>query len=180
MTLNIQSIKNEKELLIGDLFMRLPFGVFVGKGLVNEATKEMYNNSNFKKDMRKFKYLSECNEGDWVYYEAGKLAQVCKSEGGFDDFCLRTGYIETSVNNDHYKVYPLTLHSKVIAEGIHSYCDKMHEKGLIIGSKWVNWLEEKFHELMELPENADRKDYAKVWDEIKQNIQELEYHKSFL
>ncbi len=152
----------------------------IGKGLAYEATGKMYSNSTSKKDMRKFKYLSECNEGDWVYHEAGELAQVCKSEGGFNKFCLRTGYIESSVNNDTYKVYPITLHTKVIAEGIHSYYVKMHEKRLINGSKWVNWLEEKFHKLMELPEDADREDYMKVWREIEEKIQELEYHKSFL
>lgn len=30
--------------------------------------------------MKRYKYLSECKDGDWVYYDCGKLVQVCTSD----------------------------------------------------------------------------------------------------
>jgi hypothetical protein len=56
----------------------------------------------------------------------------------------------------------------------------MHEKNLISGSKWVNWLSEKFDELMDLDDNASREEYQKIYKSIESQIKELEYHKSFL
>ena len=54
------------------------------------------------------------------------------------------------------------------------------KKNLINGSKWINWLSDKYDELMTLDDNAERKDYMKIYDSIEAQIKELEYHKSFL
>ena len=58
--------------------------------------------------------------------------------------------------------------------------EKMHEKNLISGSRWVNWLSEKFDELMDLDDNASNEEYQKIYKSIESQIKELEYHKSFL
>ena len=131
--------------------------------------------------MKRFKYLKDCKEGDWVYHNAGELFQVVKSElSNTREFDLTDGIIRVMCGNDTTKVYPLTIHSKIIAEGIHNYYKEMHKKNLINGSKWVNWLSEKFDELMALDDNAPREDYREIWDSIEAKIEELEYHKSFL
>ena len=130
------------------------------------------------KPAKRWLSLNESNEGDWVYHDTGELTQVCKDKY-IDGFCLNSGYVITYAS-DNTKVYPITLHTKVIAEGINRYCDRMHKSGLIHGSKWVNWLNDKMDELMAIPDEADRSDYQKIWDSIENQIKELEYHKSFL
>ena len=126
----------------------------------------------------KYKLLKDCNQGDWVYYDAGELCMVDK-EGEEENFSLTTGYIRT-YTSENTKVYPLTLHNKIIADGIYDYYKDMHKNNLINGSKWVNWLNEKMGELMELDENAPREDFKEIWDSIAAQIRELKYHKSFL
>lgn len=131
-----------------------------------------------KNKVKRWKLLKECNEGDWVYYDAGDLAQVVKDEYN-GQLALNTGAIKTFLSQDSI-VYPLTLHTKMMAEGIKFYENLMYEKKLINGSRWVNWLNEKMGEVMELPEDADESEYNKIWNTIKEQIKELEYHKSFL
>ena len=133
--------------------------------------------------MKRYKLLKDCKDGEWVYYDVGRLCQVQDIVSPFNDNKvdkdLVDGYFRTSTN-ENTKVYPLTIHAKVIAESIHSYYEKMHEKNLISGSKWVNWLSEKFDELMDLDDNASREEYQKIYKSIESQIKELEYHKSFL
>lgn len=125
-----------------------------------------------------FKILKDCKQRDWVYYDAGSLVLVDKEEG-INDFVLRDGYFVTYAPLNAI-VYPLTLHNKIIADGIHAYYERMHKSGLINGSKWVNWLNNKMRELIELGEHAKREEYQVIWDSISDKISELEYHKSFL
>lgn len=129
--------------------------------------------------MKKYKLLSECKDGDWVYYDTGSLCQVQKDLYDSSKFALVDGYTRSYLSQDT-KVYPITLYTKVIAEGVRYYYDKMHKKGLINGSRWTNWLSERFDELMDIDENADTSEFRKVWDKIDKQIRELEYHKSFL
>ena len=132
--------------------------------------------------MIRYKLLKDCEDGEWVYYEVGRLCQVKDELNSYDDRIYKNlvdGYIVTCANQNT-KVYPLTIHNKVIAESIHHYYLEMHEKRLINGSKWVNWLSDKYDELMALDDNAEREDYKKIYDSIEAQIKELEYHKSFL
>lgn len=132
--------------------------------------------------MIRYKLLKDCQDGEWVYYEVGRLCQVkddINSINGEVYKDLVDGYIRTGTN-ENTKVYPLTIHAKVIAESVHHYYEEMHEKNLINGSKWVNWLSNKFDELMALDDNAERRDYRKIYDSIEAQIKKLEYHKSFL
>lgn len=127
--------------------------------------------------MKRWKYLNECKEGDWVYYDTGKLTQVVKYHNSFtdeDEFELTSGYFRYGVNDKTCKVYPLTIHTKIIAEGIKSLCDKMHDKHLINGSRWTNWLASEMDKLMELPDKAPSSEYQKIWREIDEQIAELE------
>jgi hypothetical protein len=125
-----------------------------------------------------YKILKDCKQGDWVYYDAGDLFLVDK-EDGISGFVLRNGSIVVYASEDAI-VYPLTLHNKIIADGIHAYYKRMHRSKLINGSKWVNWLNDKMGELIELGENAKREEYQVIWNSISDKISELEYHKSFL
>lgn len=133
--------------------------------------------------MKRYKLLKDCQDGEWVYYDVGRLCQVQDIVNPFNnnkvDKDLVDGYFRTSTS-ENTKVYPLTIHAKVVAESIHSYYEKMHEKNLIHGSKWVNWLSEKFDELMDLDDNASKEEYQKIYKSIEAQIKELEYHKSFL
>jgi len=132
--------------------------------------------------MVRYKLLKDCQDGEWVYYEVGRLCQVqdhINSINGRVYKDLVDGYTRTSTNGNT-KVYPLTIHNKVVAEAVHYYYELMHEKKLINGSKWVNWLSDKYDELMALDNNAEREDYRKIYDSIEAQIKELEYHKSFL
>ena len=132
--------------------------------------------------MIRYKLLKDCQDGEWVYYEVGRLCQVQDELNSYDDHIYKNlvdGYIRTCTNQNT-KVYPLTIHNKVIAESIHHYYLEMHKKNLINGSKWVNWLSDKYDELMALDDNAESEDYKKIYDSIKAQIKELEYHKSFL
>lgn len=132
--------------------------------------------------MVRYKLLKDCQDGDWVYYEVGRLCQVQDNINHIDGLIyknLTDGYIITYTGLNT-KVYPITIHAKVIAEAIHRYYIKMHEKKLINGSKWVNWLSDKFDELMSLDDKATREEYRKIYDSIDEKIKELEYHKSFL
>ena len=132
--------------------------------------------------MIRYKLLKDCQDGDWVYYEVGKLCQVKNEINSINNEVYKdlvNGYVRTCTNQNT-KVYPLTIHNKVIAEAIYYYYKLMHEKRLINGSKWVNWLSDKYDELMALDDNAKREDYKKIYDSIEVQIKELEYHKSFL
>ena len=132
--------------------------------------------------MKRYKLLKECEVGEWVFYEVGKLCQVksfFNTISGKEDKILTDGYVET-YTSDNSKVYPLSIHAKVIADAIYKYYNQMHEKNLINGSRWVNWLSEKFDQLMELDDKAPREEYRKIYDSIVAQIKELEYHKSFL
>lgn len=132
--------------------------------------------------MVRYKLLKDCKDGEWVYYEVGRLCQVKDNINSINDRVYKDlvdGYSRTYIG-ENTKVYPLTIHNKVVAEAIHHYYELMHEKGLINGSKWVNWLSDKYDELMALDDNAKSEDYTKIYDSIKAQIKELEYHKSFL
>ena len=132
--------------------------------------------------MDRYKLLKDCQDGEWVYYDVGKLCQVQDSINSIDGRVYKDlvdGYFRTSTGKNT-KVYPLTIHSKVIAETIYNYYEKMHQKNLINGSKWVNWLSNKFDELMALDDDAKKEDYTKIYNSIDAQIKELEYHKSFL
>ena len=123
------------------------------------------------------KRLGDCNVGDWVYYDAGKLYQVREEDPGH--VSLSDGYICRWMNDDSI-VYPLTLRTKCIAEVIKSYYNEMHKKNLINGSRWVNWLTDKFDFLVSLDESAGTIEYEKIYKEIEDKISELEYHKNCL
>jgi hypothetical protein len=132
--------------------------------------------------MERYKLLKDCLDGEWVYYEVGRLCQVQDYINSIDGRVYKDlvdGYIRTSINGNT-KVYPLTINNKIIAEAIHHYYELMHEKRLINGSKWINWLSDKYDELMALDDYAKREDYRKIYDSIEAQIKELEYHKSFL
>lgn len=132
--------------------------------------------------MKRYKLLKDCKAGEWVFYEVGRLCQVksiCDTTSEEEFNILTDGFIETWPSNST-KVYPLSIHAKVIADAIYRYYNKMHEKRLINGSKWVNWLSEKFDQLMELDDNVPKEEYRKIYDSIVAKIKELEYHKSFL
>lgn len=136
----------------------------------------------YSSNMDRFKLLKDCQDGEWVYYEIGRLCQVqdhlnCIDGQIYKD--LIDGYIRTCPNKNT-KVYPLTIHAKVIAESIYHYYKEMHEKKLINGSKWVNWLSEKFDEAMALDDNAPHCKYQEIYNSIQEQIKELEFHKSFL
>ena len=130
--------------------------------------------------MKRYKYLSECKDGDWVYYECGKLVQVCTIDWGPDKFYLTDGCIISYPSNENTIVYPLTLHAKTIADSVYYFYEDMHRKNLINGSRWVNWLSDKFDTLMSLDDDTDSKEYQKIYNDISEQIKELEYHKSFL
>lgn len=127
--------------------------------------------------MKRWKLLSECEEGDWIFFEAGRLCQVVRDEYS-EDFSLSDGFFRTVTRNDSCKVYPLNLYNKRIADSIHYFYDEMHRKHLINGSKWVNWLSDKMDELMELSEDSN--EFNDIYNSIENKIKELEYHKSFL
>ena len=130
--------------------------------------------------MKRYKYLSECKDGDWVYYECGKLVQVCTSDLDHDKFYLTNGCIRCYPSNENTIVYPLTLHAKTIADSIYYFYEEMYRKNLINGSRWVDWLSDKFDKLMMFDDDTDNKEYQKIYNEIREQIKELEYHKSFL
>ena len=130
--------------------------------------------------MKRYKYLSECKDGDWVYYECGKLFQVCTSDLDPDEFYLTDGCCIYYPSNENTIVYPLTLHAKTIADSVYYFYEDMHRKNLINGSRWVNWLSDKFDTLMSLDDDTDSKEYQKIYNDISEQIKELEYHKSFL
>ena len=123
------------------------------------------------------KMISE--DGDWVYYECGKLFQVCTSDLDPDEFYLTDGCCAYYPSNENTIVYPLTSHAQTIAESVYYFYDDMHRKNLINGSRWVNWLSDKFDTLMSIDDDNDD-EYQKIYNEIREQIKELEYHKSFL
>lgn len=132
--------------------------------------------------MKRYKLLKDCQDGEWVYYEVGRLCQVqddINSINGVPYKDLVDGYFRTMLSKNT-KVYPLTIHAKVIAEAIHYYYDEMIKKKLINGSRWVNWLNDRFDELMALDDDAPREEYKEIYKSIEDKIKELEYHKSFL
>lgn len=129
--------------------------------------------------MKRWKLLSECEEGDWVFCNVGKLYQVVRNTYS-KDFDLSDGIFIIGTKNDSCKVYPLNLYNKRIADSIYYFYDEMHKKHLINGSKWVNWLSEKMDELMDLPEDSDSSKFHDIYNSIRSKIEELEYHKSFL
>ena len=90
------------------------------------------------------------------------------------------GYIRCYPSNEDTIVYPLTLQAKTIAESVYHFYEDMHRKNLINGSRWVNWLSDKFDTLMSLDDDTDSKEYQKIYNDISEQIKELEYHKSFL
>lgn len=121
--------------------------------------------------MIRYKYLKDCQVGDWVYYLDGELAVVGREDDS--EFFLSTGYIRAYVDQ-MTKVYPLNIHNKIIAESIRYYSDLMHKKGLIHGSKWVYWLSDRMDEVMSLPDDAEKHRYREIWDRINNKISELE------
>lgn len=125
--------------------------------------------------MKRYIYLKNCNVGDWIYFGPGELYQVIKGDfNRFNDFALSNGYIRCWTNNSTTKVYPLTLRTKVIAENIHYYYKEMHRKDLIHGSEWVDWLENKFHELMLLEDDAPKEAFGEIYTSIEEQIEKLE------
>ena len=132
--------------------------------------------------MDRYKLLRDCQDGEWVYYEVGRLCQVQDHVNSIDGRVYKdlvTGYIRIGASKNTI-VYPLTIHNKVVAEAVYRFYTLMHEKRLINGSKWVNWLSDKYDELMALSCNAEREDYIKIYDSIEAQIRELEYYKSLL
>lgn len=120
------------------------------------------------------KKLVNCVNDEWVYFGYGELGLVkkvncCDHELiEIHDGCMIHGLSDDTI------VVPMSLHSKVIAEQVHYYADDMFKKKLINGSRWTNWLNEKFIELVEIDENiAGSEPYIKIYTEIKNKIEEL-------
>lgn len=118
--------------------------------------------------MENYKKLKDCEHKEWVYSSCGELYQYVK-EDKFNH--LTSGYINRGCSEETI-VYPLTIHNKIIAEGINHYYKKMHDNHMISGSKLINWLDEEMHKLMTIPLDAEESEYRKVWDEI-----EVEYYR---
>lgn len=117
-----------------------------------------------------YKFLKDCAENEWVYCDYGILCCV-KCDEIFGKI-LTDGYVSSSYPED-YKVFPITVETKVIAETIKSYADDMFKNNLINGSRWTNWLYEKFVECMELLENKEYDKIQKIYDEIHKQIDDI-------
>lgn len=118
-----------------------------------------------------YKFLKDCAEGEWVYCEYGILCSI-KYDNIFRDNILTDGYTCMSRPGD-YKVFPITVETKVVAESIKSYADDLFANDLVCGPKWTNWLSEKFIECMDLLENKEYKKIQKIYDDIRKQIGEL-------
>lgn len=119
-----------------------------------------------------FKLLKDCKQGEWVFFEAGDLYMVDREKGS-SGLSLTNGHFRV-YTSDEAKVYPLTLHNKIIADGIHYFYKRMHKGKLINGSEWVNWLDEKMEELIDLGEDAKEEEYQAIWNAIENQVKELE------
>ena len=83
------------------------------------------------------------------------------------DGCVSMGY------SGNYKVFPVSEETKVIAETIKSYADDMFKNNLINGSRWTNWLYDKFVECMGLLENKEYDKIQNTYDEIRKQIDKI-------
>lgn len=117
-----------------------------------------------------YKFLKDCAENEWVYCEYGTLCCV-KSDDVFGK-TLTDGYVSMGYPGD-YKVFPITVETKIIAETIKSYADDMFKNNLINGSRLTNWLYEKFVECMEFLENKEYDEIQKIYDEIGKQIDKI-------
>ena len=117
-----------------------------------------------------YKFLKDCAENEWVYCEYGTLCCV-KSDEVFGK-TLTDGYVSMGYPED-YKVFPITVETKIIAETIKSYADDMFKNNLINGSRWTSWLYERFIECMELLENKEYDKIQKIYDEIRKQIDKI-------
>ena len=117
-----------------------------------------------------YKFLKDCAENEWVYCDYGILCCV-KCDEIFGNI-LTDGYVSSSYPED-YKVFPITVETKLIAETIKSYADDMFKNNLINGSRWTNWLYEKFVQCMELLENKEYDKIEKIYDEIHKQIDDI-------
>ena len=117
-----------------------------------------------------YKFLKDCTENEWVYCDYGTLCCV-KCDEIFGKI-LTDGYVSSSYPGD-YKVFPITVETKLIAENIKFFADDMFNNNLINGSRWTNWLYEKFVECMGHLENKEYDKIQKIYDEIRKQIDDI-------
>lgn len=118
--------------------------------------------------------LSEFKKGEWIVTADGKIAQITQGVDEYGCVSYSNGYSVTTSNGDT-EVYPLTLHTKVLAESISDYYDKFNEKGILF-PKTGRQLEEFGYRLLELPEEAEAKMFRKIYAEIDGYMETLESH----
>ena len=117
-----------------------------------------------------YKFLKDCDENERVYCEYGTLCRV-KSDEVFGNILI-DGSVAMCYP-EHYKVFPVSVETKVIAETIKSFADDMFKNNLINGSRWTNWLYEKFVECMGHLENKEYDKIQKIYDEIRKQIDKI-------
>ena len=121
--------------------------------------------------------LKEFKKGQWIATADGKIAQIVKDVDEYDFVVFSNGYFESNYPGDT-EVYPLTLHTKVIAETINEYMKDFNKKGILY-PKTGRKLEEFGYRLMELPETTPIEEFKKIYEEIKGYMFELEQHMSY-
>jgi len=121
--------------------------------------------------------LDSFKKGEWIVTTDGKIAQILEEKNEYGNVKFSNGYVECSYNGGT-EAYPLTLHTKVIAEGIDDYFTKFVKKGLLF-PKTGRKLEEFGYRLLELPETESHEKYRAIYNEMDAYMQELEEHMKY-
>lgn len=121
--------------------------------------------------------LDSFKKGEWIVTTDGKIAQILEEKNEYGSVKFSNGYVDCSYNGGT-EAYPLTLHTKVIAEGIDDYFTKFVKKGLLF-PKTGRKLEEFGYRLLELPETASHEKYREIYNEMDVYMQELEEHMKY-
>lgn len=122
--------------------------------------------------MNNFKTISECKDGEWVYYEHGDLFQVLvRDYNGTKIVDLENGHVIISPGNKSI-VYPLTINNKIIADNIHNFYDQL-SANKCYGSRVDKWLNDMWFKLVTLPDDSETRDYSKIYIDIQEEISRL-------
>lgn len=121
--------------------------------------------------------LDSFKKGEWIVTTDGKIAQILEEKNEYGSVKFSNGYVDCSYNGGT-EAYPLTLHTKVIAEGIDDYFTKFVKKGLLF-PKTGRKLEEFGYRLLELSETASHEKYREIYNEMDVYMQELEEHMKY-
>lgn len=119
--------------------------------------------------------IKEFKQGDWITTADGKIAQIVSKD--YSSVTYSNGYVDTTTNGET-QVFPLTLHTKVIAESIGKYMSEFNKKGILY-PKTGRKLEEFGYRLMKLPEDSPKENFQSIYEEIKLYMSNLEEHMSY-